>query len=97
MFFPGAIYIIDAFIIVAALFVCLVGGLAGAVIFHGVAPKLVHKTKTYKTMVTGAKGNYPWWTKDHRWFSVGGWTGFTITAYVLAGPVWALISYVGSL
>jgi len=92
--FPGAIYlIVFIFILIALAFSAAIGfgfGMIGLI----AARKLISRTATWKKIEMGYVFQ-PWWTKASSWAGATTIVFFLLSLYSVAGPVIALIKYLG--
>jgi hypothetical protein len=93
MLFPGAIIIISIILVIINVLFSVSIGFIGGCIIHYVAKSIIKESKTYKKMEQGhIIGTYQWMNATYYFFY--GWLlCSSITAYSVAGPMWALVEW----
>ena len=97
MLLPGASYIVIVLAGLVGLALCL-----GLSVFIGslalnVSEALIERTNAWKMHRRGDKNTDRWWFNTKSWAGTFMFGSFIVFVYVLVGPYFALIKYIGGL
>jgi hypothetical protein len=98
MLLPGAFYVFAVIIFIAWIGIAATIGFLGALAVFKLSEPILEKTQAVIWMKQGKKappGGWPWWVHPHAWFKIGWLVVFLAALYILAGPLYGLVIYLG--